>query len=276
MVASVITGTIAQRMARRVCTNCAVETKPTEVEAAAYESAMGEKLESYVSGTGCDLCNFSGYKGRLGLYEEMQGNRPNLRKGTGLILVLTLLAALGTLMLLAPSPAGLAQRPGGMPTVISPIRTPTHTPVPRATPTVYNIEPITDATVWLALHGRYRQQETPDATREPEGGEGAAQRAPDAPFTYVMPLALNDYSLRNIGWKGFGLEYEHPGRCSSLEERLVPELGTQSDAVVGGGIRAHGVVRGQGRREPEWRDPLGSRRCGQQGPAISGAHLADL
>lgn len=69
MVASVITGTLAQRMARRVCTNCAVETKPTEVEAAAYESVMGEKLESFVSGTGCDLCNFSGYKGRLGLYE---------------------------------------------------------------------------------------------------------------------------------------------------------------------------------------------------------------
>ena len=43
MVASVITGTIAQRMARRVCTNCAVETKPTEVEAAAYESATGRE-----------------------------------------------------------------------------------------------------------------------------------------------------------------------------------------------------------------------------------------
>ncbi len=71
MVASVITGTLAQRMARRVCANCAVETKPTEVEAAAYESVMGEKLESFVSGTGCDLCNFSGYKGRLGIYEVL-------------------------------------------------------------------------------------------------------------------------------------------------------------------------------------------------------------
>lgn len=71
MVASVITGTLAQRMARRICTNCAVDTKPTEVEAAAYESVMGEKLESFVSGTGCDLCSFSGYKGRLGLYEVL-------------------------------------------------------------------------------------------------------------------------------------------------------------------------------------------------------------
>lgn len=71
MVASVITGTIAQRMARRVCTNCAAQTKPTEVEAAAYESVMEEKLESYLSGSGCDLCNYSGYKGRLGLYEVL-------------------------------------------------------------------------------------------------------------------------------------------------------------------------------------------------------------
>ncbi len=71
MVASVVTGTIAQRMARRICSNCATETKPTPAEAAAYESATGEKLESFLSGTGCDLCSFSGYKGRLGLYEVL-------------------------------------------------------------------------------------------------------------------------------------------------------------------------------------------------------------
>jgi len=71
MVASVITGTIAQRMARRICSNCAVETKPTPVEAAAYESAVGEKLESFLAGAGCELCSFSGYKGRLGLYEVL-------------------------------------------------------------------------------------------------------------------------------------------------------------------------------------------------------------
>ncbi len=71
MVASVITGTIAQRMARRICSNCATETKPTPAEAAAYESATGEKLESFLSGAGCELCSFSGYKGRLGLYEVL-------------------------------------------------------------------------------------------------------------------------------------------------------------------------------------------------------------
>jgi general secretion pathway protein E len=71
MVASVITGTIAQRMARRICSNCATEMKPTPAEAAAYESAVGEKLQSYLGGTGCDLCSFSGYKGRLGLYEVL-------------------------------------------------------------------------------------------------------------------------------------------------------------------------------------------------------------
>jgi type II secretory ATPase GspE/PulE/Tfp pilus assembly ATPase PilB-like protein len=71
MVASVVTGTIAQRMARRICSNCATEVKPTLAEAAAYESATGEKLESFMSGSGCELCSFSGFKGRLGLYEVL-------------------------------------------------------------------------------------------------------------------------------------------------------------------------------------------------------------
>ena len=71
MVASVVTGTIAQRMARRICSNCATEVKPTLAEGAAYESATGEKLESFMSGTGCELCSFSGFKGRLGLYEVL-------------------------------------------------------------------------------------------------------------------------------------------------------------------------------------------------------------
>ena len=127
--------------------------------------------------------------------------RGGLRKGAALLLLLASLVVATALMFLTPSPTGLAQRPGDTSTVISPIRTPTHTPVPRATPTVYNIQPITDETVWLALQGRYRWLETPEATRQPEAG----QRAPDVPFTYVMPLAMNDYSLRNIGWKGFGL-----------------------------------------------------------------------
>ena len=71
MVASVITGTVAQRMARRICLNCATEVKASPSEQAAYHSATGEDLESFLSGSGCDLCSYSGYRGRLGLYEVL-------------------------------------------------------------------------------------------------------------------------------------------------------------------------------------------------------------
>lgn len=71
MVASVITGTVAQRMARRICLNCATEVKASPAEQAAYHSATGEELESFLSGSGCDLCSYSGYRGRLGLYEVL-------------------------------------------------------------------------------------------------------------------------------------------------------------------------------------------------------------
>ena len=136
-----------------------------------------------------------------------------IRKGVALLLLLASFAIATALMFLTPSPIGQAQRPAGTPTFISPIRTPTHTPVPRATPTVYNIQPITDETVWLALQGRYRWEETPEATRQPAAG----QRAPDVPFTYVMPLAMNDYSLRNIGWKGFGQGFGIPVDVAAMK-----------------------------------------------------------
>ena len=69
LVSSVITGTVAQRMVRRVCTNCGTETKPSESEKSAYRGATGEELESYLAGSGCDMCAYTGYRGRMGLYE---------------------------------------------------------------------------------------------------------------------------------------------------------------------------------------------------------------
>jgi general secretion pathway protein E len=37
----------------------------------AFQKATGEELESYLSGSGCDLCSFTGYRGRLGLFEVL-------------------------------------------------------------------------------------------------------------------------------------------------------------------------------------------------------------
>jgi len=69
LVSTVVTGSVSQRMARRICLNCAAEVEPSESERSAFHKATGEELESYLSGSGCDLCSFTGYRGRLGLFE---------------------------------------------------------------------------------------------------------------------------------------------------------------------------------------------------------------
>jgi general secretion pathway protein E len=69
LVSTVVTGTVSQRMARRICLNCAAEVEPSESEKSAFRNATGEELESYLAGSGCDLCSFTGYRGRLGLFE---------------------------------------------------------------------------------------------------------------------------------------------------------------------------------------------------------------
>lgn len=71
LVASSITGVIAQRLVRKVCTNC-----NEEYEASGYEKEiLGiDKNEKVMlsRGKGCPKCNDSGYSGRIGVYEIME------------------------------------------------------------------------------------------------------------------------------------------------------------------------------------------------------------
>jgi len=62
---------VAQRLARRVCADCKVETEIDEealVEAGLTDEQRGRKL---YRGAGCRTCSDSGYKGRIALYEVM-------------------------------------------------------------------------------------------------------------------------------------------------------------------------------------------------------------
>lgn len=63
----------AQRLIRRICTNCKVEASYTPealVEIGfSPEEAAGIKM---YKGSGCDTCLNTGYKGRVGLYETME------------------------------------------------------------------------------------------------------------------------------------------------------------------------------------------------------------
>lgn len=61
-------GIIAQRLARRVCQNCKVETKVDEVTLG-YFGYTNDNAPPFYKGEGCDKCNGTGKKGRVGIYE---------------------------------------------------------------------------------------------------------------------------------------------------------------------------------------------------------------
>ncbi len=79
LVASTITGVIAQRLVRRLCPLCKVKVKPTEDEA--RNVVLGEEeiakfmQRDIYKPAGCVNCNFDGYAGRLGIYEILAMNK---------------------------------------------------------------------------------------------------------------------------------------------------------------------------------------------------------
>ena len=64
----------AQRLVRRICKGCKQETQapsPAALLELGYEANEIEGLKVF-KGAGCKICNGSGYKGRVGLYEVME------------------------------------------------------------------------------------------------------------------------------------------------------------------------------------------------------------
>jgi len=73
LVASSVNLICAQRLVRRICTNCKVEerhTPPALVEAGFTHDEAQTVVPK--KGSGCEKCNNTGYKGRVGLYEVME------------------------------------------------------------------------------------------------------------------------------------------------------------------------------------------------------------
>jgi type IV pilus assembly protein PilB len=80
-VASAINCLTAQRLLRRICSNCKVEAPPYDD---VWLKAGNVDMEWYgnntmMKGEGCDTCGGTGYKGRAGLYEVMLAT-PAIRK----------------------------------------------------------------------------------------------------------------------------------------------------------------------------------------------------
>jgi len=73
LVSSSIQAVMAQRLVRRVCTNCKEPYKPKAVELRAV--GLTEEEVSHVTfyrGTGCGECSNTGFKGRVGIFELME------------------------------------------------------------------------------------------------------------------------------------------------------------------------------------------------------------
>ncbi len=69
-VAAAVTVIAAQRLVRRICSECkAVASYPPELLCAAGISAAAARSFAFRRGTGCSACDDSGYAGRRGLYE---------------------------------------------------------------------------------------------------------------------------------------------------------------------------------------------------------------
>jgi general secretion pathway protein E len=71
LVASALIGTVAQRMVRRVCPDCAHSITVSKLEQVAYEKEIGEHREEFLYGSGCEPCAYSGYRGRVGMFEVL-------------------------------------------------------------------------------------------------------------------------------------------------------------------------------------------------------------
>jgi len=68
MVASSVIGIVAQRLVRKICQNCRQEYTPDKAEIA---FAGLEHEDTVYHGAGCEICNHTGYKGRIAIHEVL-------------------------------------------------------------------------------------------------------------------------------------------------------------------------------------------------------------
>ncbi len=75
LVTSAVTGILAQRLIRKICPHCREETDPPEE----IERLDFQPPPRYYRGRGCKACHYTGYKGRIGIYEFLRMTTPMKR-----------------------------------------------------------------------------------------------------------------------------------------------------------------------------------------------------
>jgi type IV pilus assembly protein PilB len=73
VIASALVGVVAQRLVRRLCVHCRRQyTPPAEVLRSLNMTDADAASIPFYKSVGCDQCNHTGYRGRIGIYEVMR------------------------------------------------------------------------------------------------------------------------------------------------------------------------------------------------------------
>jgi type IV pilus assembly protein PilB len=77
LITATVEGVLAQRLVRKICPSCRTEFRPSEEILMELGLSPEEgAAQKFYYGRGCDRCNNTGYKGRMGLYELVIMNEP--------------------------------------------------------------------------------------------------------------------------------------------------------------------------------------------------------
>lgn len=73
LIASTVNVVIGQRLVRKLCSHCKVEKRLSESEHRRVISILSHNVidEKFYGAQGCDVCNQTGYHGRIGIYEVL-------------------------------------------------------------------------------------------------------------------------------------------------------------------------------------------------------------
>ncbi|MEA2709986.1 MAG: type pilus assembly protein PilB [Phycisphaerales bacterium] len=72
LVTAALEGVVAQRLVRKICVNCKSAYSPTEEQLMELELRPDDVVgKTFYYGKGCENCNNTGYRGRMGIYEIM-------------------------------------------------------------------------------------------------------------------------------------------------------------------------------------------------------------
>lgn len=78
LVGSSLRAIIAQRLVRKVCESCRKIHTPDQQELLWLSHLVGDDVKGveFSQGTGCQSCQYTGYKGRIGVFELLEMNEP--------------------------------------------------------------------------------------------------------------------------------------------------------------------------------------------------------